>query len=99
MTSPKLKLLFAFTCVQAKDVVIVFEAGCSETCARHLVQAFFLKNQPGTMELMVMNSLQQRLFYFLHFEDFTNKSLQKRELQDMPTLHHYQSHVAYKQVY
>lgn len=95
MTSPKLKLLFAFSCVQAKDVVNVFGAGCSEICARHLVQAFFLKNQPGTMELMVMNSLQQRLFYFLHFEDFTNNV----GLQDMPTLHHYQSHVAYKQVY
>lgn len=65
MTSPKLKLLFAFTCVQAKDLVNAFGAGCSETCAPHLVQAFFLKNQPGTreqesMELMVMNSLQQR---------------------------------------
>lgn len=81
MTSPKLNLLFAFTSVQAKDLVNAFGAGCSEICARHLVQAFFLKNQPGTMErksmeLMVMNSLQ-RLFYFLHFKDFTNKSLQK----------------------
>lgn len=78
----KTLLLFAFTCVQAKDLVNAFGAGCSEICARHLVEAFFLKNQPGTMErgsmeLMVMNSSQQRLFYFLHFKDFTIKSLQK----------------------
>lgn len=47
-----------------------FEAGCSEVCSLHLVEEFFLINQPATMvqesmELMVRKSLQLRAAIFM----------------------------------
>lgn len=78
-----------------------FEAGCSEICSLHLVEAFFHINQPGTtvqesMELMVRKYFQLKSILFVPSVcQGLDKSISKqiRGCKTSPLIHHYQSHV------